>query len=423
MKKRILPFLCLCFCATLAHAQKIEPGYLVVNRGDTLRGEVENVFWDDPLTTVRFRAKTTDRLVTYSARQLRSVYLGSGRLLRKELLPVDRTAQTEVNRLPTTSQGEQHPDSVMADVLVVGPATLLGIRLHSVNHFFVRREQEPYLEMTERRYLVPQKGIMVIADGNDYKSQLIRYFGDCEAATNVIPRTRFTGTDLKAVVQAYNQQCSAARQAGQEVTSEKLRQGKIAVRLGLITGARYNSLRLAVDNNTTAELNGLNADGRLHGQGGIYFDLMNSGRRAAIHSALLVSQIGRPGAVAYSPRSVTRPNSYEWHGTLASLQLGLRGFVPIGEHYNLLFGAGYEVNRFFKLVSEITYTNSDTYSFVNSFNGWLPPYLEAGLSRDRLALTLNGRVYEKQYFNSYGMWPWSLSASLSFRLTANSDLK
>ncbi|MCB2380094.1 hypothetical protein LGH70_21040 [Hymenobacter sp. BT635] len=156
-------------CFSGLRAQTIEPGYLVLSSGDTLRGELENDFWENPPSAVRFRSAPTAELTLYSALQLRGLGLTSGRRLRLETLPLDRSATTDVNSLPDNSRSHQKPEQVLADVLVDGPATLLGVTLGSVHHFFVRREAHPYFEMTERNYVKLHKGAQVIADANNYK--------------------------------------------------------------------------------------------------------------------------------------------------------------------------------------------------------------------------------------------------------------
>ncbi|HEX8424751.1 hypothetical protein [Hymenobacter sp.] len=419
----VLLLFILFFNAQLAQSQVFEPGYLVLSNGDTLRGEVENAFWADPPTTVRFRSTSTSRLTTYSTRQLRSMYLATGRLLRQEWLPVDRTATTTVTNLPTAPISNQQSDSIFADVLVIGPATLLGVTLTNVNHFFVRREGQPYMEMTERNYLVKQDGTMRVADGNDYKSQLLRYFGDCEAATKVSAKAPFTADGMKAVVQAYNQQCSAARLNGQEIITDR-RRGKVAVRIGVVGGLRFNSLVLDGKESISPTLGGLNADGQGHALGGAYIDIVNPGRRLALHTAVLASRFGRSKPMPFGQRFSSNTGSFEWYGTLVNLQLGLRGFVPIGARYKLMVGGGYEINSYHNQFSALQFGNQQ-YPFLGGLTGSLLPYLETGLSRDRLTLLVSGRLYAEQGFFYdgiiYSIRPWSISTALSFRLNSNPD--
>lgn len=435
MRSALLFFLLLSFGTQLARGQSFEPGYLVLQRGDTLRGEVENVFWEDPPTVVRFRPAASARLVAYAARQLRSVYLGSGRLLRHELLPIDRYAETRLNSLTNGILRRQRPDSVLADVLVLGPATLLGITLSETKHFFVQRPGQPYMEMAGRNYLMQQDGTPHVADANDYKSQLLRYFGDCEAATSLLATTAFTTEGLRRVVKTFNQQCSGVPQPREEtavIADSQPTRSHVAIRLGVLAGGRFNSMHLNGNGQPGTVLNGYNIDGRLHPQAGLYADVVNGGRRLAFHTALLVSQFGRPHPVAFAGTATTWRGSYQWSSTNVALQLGLRGLLPIGPQLQLLVGAGYEANSFWNSTSVFVYDNQSG-DFIDSFNSSALPYVEVGLSRNRLAAVLNGRVYEETHFShwaalpaglttvDYTYTPWSLSLALSYRLNADSD--
>ncbi|UOQ67569.1 hypothetical protein [Hymenobacter volaticus] len=434
MRKILL--LLFCIYSHFASGQVFEAGYVVLSQGDTLRGEVENAFWEDTPTSIRFRSATKE-LTTYSGRQLRTAYLASGRLLRKELLPIDRSAQTDITRLTASVRGQQQMDSVLADVIVIGPSSLLSLTLQNVKHFFVRREARPYLEMAERRYLITDaQGTKRAADGNDYKNQLRVYYGDCPAAMAAVDKGPFTAEGLRAVVQTYNQQCSAIGKAGLEIRREETKQAKVIVRLGLVAGVRYNSLRshnFGYTAQTRAVLDKYNLDGQLNLQGGGYLDLVNAGRRLALHAALLISRFGNSGIIDLPTLDSNESATFQRHGTLLSLQYGVRGFPAVGQQLQVVLGGGFEVNQILTSTSEFEYIGVRK-DFLYGFKSNLLPYLEAGLSRDRLALVFTGRLYEKENYSHYAskanprlmtyeVTPWSLSASLSYRLNANPDLR
>ncbi|GAB3590210.1 hypothetical protein GCM10027345_44850 [Hymenobacter daeguensis] len=412
----------------MGNCQVFEPGYLVLQNGDTLRGEVENRFWEEPPTEVRFRTTAAGQGEVYADGQLRNVVLRSGRMLQNETLPIDRNAETRVDFLPVKVVRKQQPERVLADVLLRGPASLLGITLHSTKHFFVQRPGQPWLELAANNYLLLDR----IADANDYKSLLLRYFGDCEAATALLPTTDFTADGLRRVVLAFNRKCAGEAPAVPEiVVADAASRPRVAFRMGAVLGVRYNSLRLQGPAQATAVLNGLNIDGRLHAQAGGYFDLMSPGRRLAVHTTLLVSRFGNPDPVAFALAPGTLPGNFEWRGTQAGLQFGVRGFVPISTSADVLLGAGYELNGFWTDVSVFRYGSKEGV-FIYDFVGGYLPYLEAGLRYNRLALTLNGRAYDSDYVIHfldvpdqvyYTYQPWSLSLALSYRLNGDSDVR
>jgi hypothetical protein len=417
MRKYLLSGLLLIAGSHLSHSQTFEPGYLVLQRGDTLRGEVENAFWEEPAKVVRFRPTATARPVAYAARQLRSVSLASGRLLRRELLIIDFDAETRLSYLQHGISHRPRPDSVLADVLVQGPATLLGIVLNETRHFFVQRPGQDRLELAAHNYLVIKNGTQRIADANNYKAQLLTYFGDCQYVTSLLPTTAFTEKEMQRLVRAYNRECSGAPPAPETPMPAAAARPRAAVRMGVLAGVRYNSMHLKANDAPAGPLDGRNADGRPHALGGLYADIVAGGRRLALHSDLQVSQLGNAQATAVA---ATPASSYHWRATHVVAHFGLRGFIPVGLRAQLVVGGGYEVNSFWGSTSEFRYAG-EPYEFVYPFRGTPLPYLEAGLSRNRWAAMLNGRLYETDYFNTYTYHPWSLSLALSYRLNTDSD--
>lgn len=397
-------------------AQVFEPGYLVLSPGDTLRGELENEFWSDPPKMVRFRPTAAAPIVTYRASQLRAVQLASGRLMRRELLPIDYAATKNPGQLVYGLTMQQQPDSLLADVLVEGPATLLGVEWGQVRHFFVRREQRPYLEMTERRYLDNggPNGV-VLRDGNNYRGQLSLYFGDCAPAVAAADRAQFTATDLIGVVQAYNEQCSATRQPGRRIEAERSAAGRIKLQVGPLLGVRYTSMRVRTKDAPGPEaqtLNGRQLGGAPSPQPGLYFDVLEGGRRLAVHTALFGYRLGRVTPLPSPDGNQQWRGTLDWRALAATLQLGLRGLLPVGSHYVLLAGTGVEMSRFWVQGNTIRYGTgtatrrgaadqplATSATFGLGFAGTKLPYLELGVRRQRLTLLLIGRVYGRQEFD------------------------
>ncbi|WP_157530342.1 hypothetical protein [Hymenobacter norwichensis] len=178
-----------------------------------------------------------------------------------------------------------------------------------------------------------------IIDANDYQSQLLVYFGDCEALVNLLPTTPFTAEALQHLVHTYNQQCSGQAQSEQVIRSATPQRGTIAVRIGVLGGVRYNSLRFKAADKTRGALDRLSADNFPHLQGGMYLDIVNSGRRLACHTAVLATTFGRINPVKFSGSS-SAAGSFAWRGAQAYLQFGLRGFLPVGTDYQVVVGGG-----------------------------------------------------------------------------------
>ena len=388
-----------------AQGQTFERGYLVTNAGDTLRGEIENRFWQAPPEEVVFRAATNAPVRLFPRRSLRAFRLEGGRYFRAEVLPLDRAAATDVNSLPTQLTYNQRPDSLLAEVLVDGSAPLLRTVVAGVTHYFVRRPGQPYLELTERRYLAQINGRQNVVNANNYKSQLNVYFGDCPAAVTAADAAPFSVKGLAAVVQAFAVQCTAGKQAGAELIAPARTNRPFAVNAGVLAGGGFNRLRL--NNNETGEeqplFDDVNLDGRLHATGGAYVDVLLPGRKWAVHAEGALSSYGRRGTMAVPGEAAT----YAWHGTRVDARLGPRYALAQQPTHELFAGAGLNLNFTTSSESEARYGNGvasatrltsrnvrlpTQSSFVGAPPSGLGLYVEAGLRRDRFTLSLDAMI-------------------------------
>ena len=381
--------------ASPGQAQVFRPGWLLPAQGDTLRGEIEDDAWADAPTQVRFRAAPGAAITSYPPASLRGFRLQGGRYFRYETLPIDRAAQTEPNRVAEALVRDQHPEALLAEVLVEGPARLLYSPINSVQHFFVQREGEPYLELSERAYLRLENGQRFLVDANNYRGELTRYFGDCPAVVQRLAATPFTSVGLGALVQAYNQQCAASPQPS---TVYESRQSGLGLRLALVAGARYNQSQLHAPAYTAnAAFDGQSQDGAVHPVGGLALDLLSPGRRVALHVAGLLTQAGGQAALAVGPAPLTVQLANRL--TVLELRVGGRYFCQKGRQGQQFFvGAGFAFPYApGKNKGLLTYSSpTQATLFANSMPDAYPtssllPYLEVGVRRSRLALALDGR--------------------------------
>lgn len=320
---------------------------------------------------------------------------GEGRFFRLETLPLDRGAQKQLSYLAPWLTRKPQPETFLAEVLVDGPASLLRTAVADVQHYYVRRAGQPALELAERYYLQEQGGRQRIADGNNYKGELLTYFGDCPAAVQAIGR--FEVPALVAVVQAYNRQCSTPPQAGIEYRRAGHRLiGGFA--LGLVAGGRYTACQLqAAPASATATLAGHEVGGGIRPIGGVFFDILAPGRHWALHFTRLLTRIGRrqqlatpsQGLIGQLDNQVTLLE-LRWGGRYfwSSTRRGQHFFVGSGISVPIALGSDkatlsyYDANGQFLDGSYVP----DAYPF-----GTLP-YLEAGVQQGRFTLAVDGRM-------------------------------
>ncbi len=417
MKKNILGlFLAFLLCPRGSEAQVFRPGLLVLTKGDTLRGEVEDDAWEEAPKQVRFRAAAGAPITAYPPAALRAFRLNGGRHFRYEVVPLDRSARTLIDHLPTSAVHDSQAEALLAEVLVEGPATLLRTNANETKHYFVQAAGQPYLELSERLYLRDHDGRSVVTNGNNYRAELGPYLGDCLAAVQLLAKAPFTRAGLVAVVQAYNQNCTAAHQPGTEYVAPPHKGRALGLAIGPVLGARYSSLALRAQQTAGIEapaLNGLNEDGVVHPVGGLYLDVLHPGRRFALHAAALLSTYGRNGAP--SPNAAGMPGLFDARGKLTELRFGVRFFVPVG-HFGrqvvvgtgltLPYRWGNDQVRGPQLVYGPDYSRT-VQGVVVGIQTTLPdatptgsalPYVELGVRQGRLTLAVDGRLLTKVAF-------------------------
>ena len=426
----LLLFVALTGYSFTGFAQSYEPGVLVRSTGDTLRGEIENAFWVEPPTSIKFRPAAGNPSQVFQPRQLRAVCLTGGRYFRYETLPIDHAAETRANHLPSTLAAFVHLDSLLAEVLVEGPATLLRAALPGSRHYFILTPGRPVLALCERNYLRhTNKGTLEIANGNNYHSQLSLYFHDCPAATRVAQGVPFTAEALGAVVQAYNESCSPARRPGRNWLANAQPRRRVALQGGVLAGVRYNNF-----NRPPTYSEGGCADCRPRPFAGLYADLFLPGRAAAIYGELGLSSFRFQNAQLVRSGQPNSPSSdvysyYAYRAALATARIGMRYFFALPHEQQLIFGFSYELNWVLNPTYGTT-AGPPAVPYEQDLKAFFSPTLLPGLSlgwrRQRLTLSLDGQMY----ITNSNFFVWSLFSSdfsarlgAAYRLSQNSDAK
>lgn len=409
MKKQLLLLLSLGL-ATVGNqvrAQVFRPGWVLLTQGDTLRGELEDNAWEEAPEQVRFRAAAGAAISTYAVPDIKAFRLREGRYFRYETLPLDREAQKELHYLTYTLKRNPQPEAFLAEVLVDGPASLLRTAVADVQHYYVRREGRPVLELAERYYIREKEGRQKIVDGNNYQGELLTYFGDCPAAVQAIGR--FDVPALVAVVQAYNRQCAVPPQPGIEYRRADHRlTGGFA--LGLVGCGRYTSAQLQAEPaSATATLAGHDIGGGTQPIGGVFADILAPGRHFALHFTGLFTRVGRyeqiatpsQGLVAELNNRITMLE-FRWGGRYfwSSTRQGQRFFAGSGFSVPVALGRS-EATLFYYDASQQFLDGSyvpDAYPFG------LLPYLEVGVQQGRFTLILDGRMQQR---DTYGILSYS----------------
>ena len=128
----------------------------------------------------------------FQPRQFCTISFTNGRCFRYGDLTLNHAAEIQLEKLPRGYFTDMDTDSLLAEVLLEGPAELLRVVRDGIVYYLICRAGQPYLELSEREYLreTPLGG-WVITDRNNYLAQLGVYFGDCPAAAAIAGKTLY----------------------------------------------------------------------------------------------------------------------------------------------------------------------------------------------------------------------------------------
>ncbi|MCC3152126.1 hypothetical protein [Hymenobacter sp. BT770] len=331
-------------------------------------------------------------------------------------MPLDHAAETRPDRLSRGYSANVHVDSVLAEVLVEGPASMLRVVRISATHYLVRRVGQPVLDLSERKYLhIGRYGALEVINGNNYQAQLELYFGDCPAAIRELPRAEFTSAGLAAVVQAFNATCAPTGGPARSWLTQTEPRRNRAAHLGVMASGRY--LLYSPDDGSRW----------LGPTGGIYGEVLLPNRTVSLYGDLNLGRVGGRGGsvqtgstpgttvvggVVYN-YSIPVYSDFTYQAWLVAARVGVRRYFPLLHEQQFFLSGGFAsdviAGRRFTLPAGAMATPSSR----NFDNIGLPlPYVGVGWRSRRVAVGLDGLVLDRLY---------DLRLGVSYRLGSNPD--
>lgn len=413
------------FSSPGAQAQTFQPGYFIHAAGDTVRGELENAYWQDAPTTIRFRPQGQTDLQILPTRSLQAFGLSGVRDWRTQYLTYDAAAESNPSYLQTDAPRTRFvADTLVTEVLVQGPITMLAAFRGTTPHYFLLRDGQKPLELVDRRYqYTGPDGRHYLSRVNDYREQLRAFLPTCPEVEPRISKLPYDEKAIIRLVQQYNTTCLGQPMAATQTTADKPKgQNRVRLDWGVQAGAAYT--------NTTAK-DGKSADNlyvSINGQKqyevlplekrylsnakleqglrpivGLYADVLFPGRRLALHTEGSYRKM-RDYQQEFATGQAGYPSkTYRLSGSQTNLQIGIRMLRPLptgqflaGLGLAMSFNALKENESAYPGATNLTYNGTPLRRSVQLDypHEQVGLYAEAGYRWQRMTATLSWRYQE-----------------------------
>ncbi|WP_303310155.1 hypothetical protein [Hymenobacter sp. BT730] len=418
-------FLSFCFSLSSGFSQTIQPGYYVRAAGDTVRGDLENAYWQDAPAIIRFRPQGQMALQTLRTRSLLGFGLHNLRNWRTQYLTYDAAAESNPAYLQTDAPRTRFvKDTLVTEVLVEGPITLLAAFQGTTPHYFLLYQEQTPLELVDRRYqYTGPDGRRYLSRVNDYREQLRAFLPACPEVESRISKLPYDEKAIIRLVQQYNTTCLGQPMAATQHNDEKPKgQNRVRLDWGVQTGAAYASTT-AHSEKPDAEpgtvysstqgydliavemqyLKNERLESSLRPLAGLYADILFPGRHFALHTEGSYRTMQRYQKEFTSGQAGYPRKMYRLSGNQITAQLGFRMLRPL-QTGQLLAGAGITMAFTSLRENEAAYPGATnlTYKGINlpRRNRLTYPYqqvglyVEAGYRWKRFTSTISWRYQE-----------------------------
>ena len=377
--------------------ETFQPGYIIRNGGDTLRGVIDYRNWDSNPDKIRFKSISDNTVSTYSPQDIKEFKVADeiykSAAIRRETTP------TETNNLRFEADLNLKRDTVFLQTLVDGNKSLyLHKNIDGRENYYIGKAGD-FVLLTYKRYLQVEDGKNMIKENKAYIGELIAYLDDCNTLSEKLATTKYNQKSLSTLFNAYYA-CSGA-----DVAFEKKAE-KMRVDIGVVGGSSIT--KLSFNGDFYSYLVNGKFDPSVNVAAGMYFDLViprNNGKWSIYNELLFAPSKSTGFATEYQ-----NANHYvETNSTLAYNYIRINNMVryklPLGKMH-IFFNAGMS-NAL--AISEKNHMTQETYVYDEMRfsegvalpetrkheQGWL---FGTGLKHNRLSFDLR---YEKGNGMSY----------------------
>lgn len=250
----------------ISHSQvNYQPGVVVKNDGDTLRGYIDYRNWATNPDEINFKTNMADPPLSFKPNDLLEFRV-------MDEIYVSGIVQTEISQVKTDKldhdpQFKIKVDTTFLQTLMKGDKSLYYYKnVNQKENFYIKKGMDFEL-LRYKRYLKIQNGKLVVGEDKRYLGQLTLYLKDCSTITKKLKNTAYKRNNLMDLFNSYFT-CLPS-----DPTFKKGKE-KICMEAGALTGITLTELSFNTSSREFYYLLNAQYDVSANFTSGVYFDFV-----------------------------------------------------------------------------------------------------------------------------------------------------
>lgn len=178
--------------------QKLVPGYIINERGDTTKGFIDYQNWDKNPKSISFKLTIDDKIKKYNPLNIKE--FGTNEDKYESAIIDIETSSNNISNLDINSYLKLQKDTAFLQIIVDGRQRLYLNKTYYKDNFYIKSDTTINLLIYKKFYNEEKQGI---DEFNKYKGQLAYYFKDCPRLSNKIEHLKYEYSDLKDIFSSY----------------------------------------------------------------------------------------------------------------------------------------------------------------------------------------------------------------------------
>lgn len=273
---------CFLFLQQTYSQENLQPGYVILKSGDTLRGIIDYRNWENNPKSISFRADAFSPDVNYTTNTI-NCFVVNNEVYVTAVVAAE-ISETQINELNFLPKIVTRIDTTFLQVIVSGEKSLYYYSDKiGKKHFYIGKP-DGFELLIYKKYLKEGKREISISENKTFIGQLSLYMQDCPEVKAIINNTEYNKKSLAKVFNAYYE--NMAGSAIYVYTNEKLQ-----LNFGALAGVSITKLKLSSSEEDFDFLGNAEYTTSTNFSGGLFLDviLARNQRKWSIYNELILS--------------------------------------------------------------------------------------------------------------------------------------